>query len=260
MNLVVNRHLILASSDEFPGWAALQAISPLPVLQLRIPARIIEALADANAALMIVNGDEADWRAYAVTPKTSPATRRIPIVVASDDAAVREDALRSGANLALTWAELTEQFTTLLAETARIPDPETLDALQNDCDEPLPADAIEAVNRFNSGEYYKQHDLFEALWISEERPIRDLYRAVLQVGIGYFQATKGNQRGALKMLLRSIQWLSLLPDVCQGIDVAALRADAAIVRVELERVGPDGMADFNFSLLKPVRRIEKNAL
>ena len=91
--------------------------------------------------------------------------------------------------------------------------------------------------------------------MEEERPIRDLYRAVLQVGIAYYQVTLGNHRGAHKMLLRSLQWLALLPDVCQGIDIASLRADAARVRTELERVGEDGMGNFDYSLLKPVKMV-----
>jgi hypothetical protein len=134
-----------------------------------------------------------------------------------------------------------------------------VEALKAQCDDPLPPEAVEAVKKFNSGEFYKQHDLFEALWMAEERPIRDLYRAVLQVGIAYYQATLGNQRGSHKMLLRSLQWLALLPDVCQGIDIATLRADAARVRAELERVGEDGMASFDTSLLKPVRMKEEDS-
>lgn len=230
----------------------------------------VARLADDHAAMILV-GAEGDsgrhdgghndgWRFWVVTPKTSPATRRIPIVLVSadpaDDPALEETALKAGANLVLTPDALSAELPRLLAELARVTRPETRAALDAQCAEPLPTEAIEAVNRFNSGEYYKQHDLFEALWMAEERPIRDLYRAVLQVGIAYHQAVRGNQRGALKMLLRSIQWLSLLPDVCQGIDIAALRADAARVRAELERVGEAGMEQFDYSVLKPVRRIE----
>ena len=126
-------------------------------------------------------------------------------------------------------------------------------AIRAECDEPLPPEAIEAIARFNRGEYYKQHDLFEALWMRETRPIRDLYRAILQVGIAYYQLERGNWDGAHKMLLRSIQWLVPLPDVCQGIDVGAIKRDAAAVRAELERVGRDGLAAFDQDLIKPIR-------
>lgn len=223
----------------------------------------VSRLADDNAAMVLVGdgGDsDGDWRFWTVTPKTSPATRRIPVVMVTSDPDVREAALRGGANLVVSPDELLAELPALLEDLARVPDPATIEALEAQCDDPLPPEAVEAVKKFNSSEFYKQHDLFEALWMKEERPIRDLYRAVLQVGIAYYQATLGNQRGAHKMLLRSLQWLALLPDVCQGIDIAALRADAARVRAELERVGEEGMASFDTSLLKPVRMKEEKEI
>ncbi len=213
----------------------------------------VARLADDRAALILVDGADDQWRFWTTTPKTSPATRRVPVVVISSDAAQRDAALRSGANVVVAPDELIDELPLLLTELARIPAPETLAELNRQCDQPLPPEALEAVHKFNSGEYYKQHDLFEALWMQEAGPVRDLYRAVLQVGIAYFQITRGNGRGALKMLLRSVQWLALLPDECQGIDIAQLRADAAQVRTELERVGAGGIDQFDRNLLKPVR-------
>ncbi len=213
----------------------------------------VARLADDRAALILVDGADDHWRFWTTTPKTSPATRRVPVVVITDDAAQRDIALRSGANVVLAPEELIDELPLLLTELARIPAPEMLAELDRQCDQPLPPEALAAIHKFNSGEYYKQHDLFEALWMQEAGPVRDLYRAVLQVGIAYFQITRGNGRGALKMLLRSVQWLALLPDVCQGIDIAQLRADAAQVRAELERVGDDGTDQFDHKLLKPVR-------
>ena len=58
-------------------------------------------LADARAALIVVDGAEADWRFWTVTPKISPATRRIPVVLVTDDASQRDAALRAGTNLVI---------------------------------------------------------------------------------------------------------------------------------------------------------------
>ena len=217
----------------------------------------VARLADEHAALILVSGDDPGWRFWTTTPKTSPATRRIPIIVVTADPVVRVGALLSGANLVLAPDELAAQLPDVLADLARVPDPSLLAALDAECAEPLPAEGEQAIADFNAGAFYKQHDLFEALWVEETRPVRDLYRAVLQVGIAYYQVTRRNHRGALKMLLRSIQWLALLPDTCQGIDVAQLRADAARVRAELERVGENGIESFDLSLLKPVRRVDR---
>jgi len=118
------------------------------------------------------------------------------------------------------------------------------------CSEPLPSAALEAIRQFNAGEYYEQHDALEALWRAEPRPVRRLYQGILQIGVAYYQITCGNRRGALKMLARGLRWLDQLPDVCQGVDVARLRADARAVQSALT-ASPD-LAGFNLALLQPV--------
>lgn len=220
------------------------------------PQQYVARLADDGAAAILVSGEQADWSFWVTTPKSSAATRRIPIILVSADAATRERARTAGADMALAPAELLERLSDILSDVSRVPGAASVAAMTRQCEEPLPPEAVEAVARFNAGEYYQQHDLFEALWVAERGPVRDLYRAILQVGIAYYQVTRGNQRGALKMLLRSVQWLALLPDVCQGVDVAQLRADAAVVRAELERLGPGRMGEFDAALLRPVRLVE----
>lgn len=230
----------------------LSAHDAVPVTQID-STNLIAVLADLNAALLLIDGELSDWRTWAVTPRTSPAARRIPIVVITDDAATTDSARRFNVDRIVSAAELPSVLPDLLTTLARRITAEQSEALKQGCAEPLPPEALEAIERFNRGDYYKQHDLFEALWMQETRPIRDLYRAVLQVGIAYYQIEQGNWRGAHKMLLRSIQWLVPLPDHCQGIDLGALKADAAAVRAELERVGRDNLAAFDRSLLKPIR-------
>ena len=85
--------------------------------------------------------------------------------------------------------------------------------------------------------------------------MRDLYRGILQVGVAYYHITQGNRQGALKMLLRSVQWLAPLPDLCQGVDVRGLREDAARVRAALEVTDPTDMPGFDLSLLRPLRLV-----
>ncbi|MBI1279769.1 MAG: DUF309 domain-containing protein [Anaerolineaceae bacterium] len=214
-------------------------------------------LADEHAALILVDGDQDGWQFWTATPKSSPATRRIPIFLIATSADAREKALVNGADLTLTPDELLQQVPKIITDYARSLDPKIAEQLDCECQEALPDLALQAVEQFNMGEYYHQHDMFEEQWMHTEGPVRDLYRAVLQVGIAYFQITRGNHRGALKMLLRSVQWFALLPDVCQGIDIKQLREDSSRVRAELERMNPADIANFDRSLLKPVRLIEK---
>ena len=84
-------------------------------------------------------------------------------------------------------------------------------------------------------------------------PERDVYQAILQVGVAYYQIERGNARGARKMLQRALQWLRKLPDACQGIDVADLRQNAQNVLAGLE--GSDDLINFDRSLLRPVKTV-----
>lgn len=126
------------------------------------------------------------------------------------------------------------------------------DELTSACADPLPELAQQAIERFNAGEYYAQHDLLELLWAQTDGAIREMYRAILQVGIAYYHITEGNKIGALKMLKRASRWLDGLPDTCQGVDLADLKQNAEVVRRELLRVGDD-LGGFDRTLLRPVR-------
>ncbi len=216
----------------------------------------VPRLADDHAALILVDAADPDWAYWATTPKVSPATRRIPVVVVGGET-VQSAAESAGADAVVAPGELAAALPALLADIARATEAESAERLAAQCAEPLPPEAREAVRLFNEGAYYKQHDAFEALWMAEEGPVRELYRAILQVGIAYYQVTLGNRRGALKMLLRAVQWLNVLPDVCQGVDVARLRADAARVRAALD-AAPEGddLSGFDRSLLGGVHLVE----
>lgn len=215
------------------------------------------ALIENRAALILIDGSTPDWSIWASTPNASPATRRIPIILISDDNQdIRAAAPLHGVDFTLSAAELLENTEKIIQDYARIPNPDMLAQLDCECQEALPELAQEALQQFNQGQYYKQHDSFEELWMKTEGPVRDLYRAVLQVGIAYYQIERGNYRGALKMLQRSVQWLLILPDVCQGIDVKQLREDSFRVRAELERLGESRFAEFDKSLIQKVRTVE----
>lgn len=238
-----------------PHWMSeIQAkLSPeYRLLNYTEPASYIARLADDRAALILADGDDPRWRFWTTTPKTSPATRRVPIVLVTDNPEVKREAFLAGADLHLSSSELLAQIKTLVKDYARVPDPKLIEQLDCECQEALPPLAVEGVQKFNAGEYYPQHDLFEAQWVKTSGPVRDLYRAILQVGMAYYQIERGNYRGAMKMLLRSVQWLAILPDVCQGIDVKQLREDSYRVRAALERLKPEEIGQFDRSLMKPL--------
>lgn len=246
--------LVFVSHDAARA-AIFGAIQGLEVRQVSVSRGYMNTLINSRCALVVIDIRQPNWREFVTAPKSSAATRRIPIFAVSDDEGARAAATLAGADIALSWSELKSDGSRLVADFARIPSEESLRWLACQCADELPELALAGLNEFNSGNYYEQHDLFEALWVKTEGPVRDLYRAILQVGVAYYHIKKGNARGALKMLQRSVQWLHILPDICQGIDVAQLRRDSYAVRAELEHLGSAGLDQFELSTLKPLRRV-----
>jgi hypothetical protein len=73
--------------------------------------------------------------------------------------------------------------------------------------------------------------------------VRGLYHGILQVGVGMHHWTKGNFHGATVLLAEGIERLRPFAPACQGVDVAALIADASELRDELLRLGQRRMGE-----------------
>ena len=195
------------------------------------------------------------WREWIAALKSSPATRRIPVMCFGphEDVATMTAARSAGADVVLARSRFTASMPALFQQYARIPNTA---ALLRVCAEPLPELARSGIELFNQGAYYKCHDALEEAWMLDQGPGRDLYRGILQVGIAYYQIERGNFRGAVKMLLRVRQWLEPLPAICRGVDVAGLRADAERVYSALVADGADRLREFDRSLFRPIRLVE----
>lgn len=98
---------------------------------------------------------------------------------------------------------------------------------------------------FNRGEYFEQHEALETAWRAETRPIRALYQGILQIGLAFLQIQRGNWAGALKMFRRGLPRLRPLPAVCQGIQLAPLRASAEAIYAEISALGPERLHEFD---------------
>jgi len=110
------------------------------------------------------------------------------------------------------------------------------------CGEELPQLARRGIEHFNRGEYFAAHEWLELAWREEPRPIRELYRGILQVGVAYYHFQRGNLRGAIRLLERAEGWLRQFPADCQGVDVAGLRRTATDVLRQLQQIEATGTA------------------
>jgi uncharacterized protein len=116
----------------------------------------------------------------------------------------------------------------------------------------LPVEALRGLECFNAGAYFEAHEHLETAWRAEAGPLRDLYRGVLQVAVGYLHIQRGNYTGALKLFERSRACLAPFGAACLGINLARLSADRERVEAELRRIGPSHIASFNQELFQPV--------
>ena len=128
-----------------------------------------------------------------------------------------------------------------------------------DCAHPLPAQVRDGLALFNAGEFFEQHEVLEEAWRAEVAQIRDLYRGILQIGVGFYHLGRGNARGARNLLTYGIDRLAPFDPSCMGVDVAALRAAAGACRAEIERLGPARLHEFEAVMIPKVRLISGEA-
>ncbi|MGB8213947.1 MAG: DUF309 domain-containing protein [Anaerolineales bacterium] len=123
----------------------------------------------------------------------------------------------------------------------------------DDCRGPLHPKAIQGMEFFNRGHYFEAHEALEAAWREEPGRVRDLYRGILQVGVVYLHITNQNYPGAIKVYQRCQKWLQPWPETCRGIEVGQLRQDLEAAVQVLQELGPQRMAAFDTTLLKPIQ-------
>lgn len=121
------------------------------------------------------------------------------------------------------------------------------------CDRVPTPRMIEAFEQFNRGLFWEQHETLEGVWRSEQdTSIRNLYKGVIQVGVGFHHMTRHNYAGVMKVLARGISYLKPYMPECYGIDVARLRQEASVVYFRAKELGPERIAELDASELPKI--------
>lgn len=218
-------------------------------------APLVEQLTSWQPALLIFDmaNPAIPWRRWLPILKSSPATRRIPVICFGphvDEAGLaRAAALTTESDFVVPRSRFFSSLPKLLAEATVTPD---YAAIREACLGALSADALRGLQAFDEARYFEAHEHLEDAWNADDGAARELYRAVLQVAVAYLQIERHNYRGAIKMFLRARQWLDPLPDICRGIDIARLKADAKEVHQSIVDLGPEGIDRFDLGTLPPV--------
>jgi predicted metal-dependent hydrolase len=137
-----------------------------------------------------------------------------------------------------------------------------------------PAEALlRGIEQFNRREYFECHETLEALWLAERAEARaalgsatygartaplppdggaycdQLYKGILQVGVGCYHLLRGNYRGAVLKLRAGADYLAPFAPRCMGVEVAALIADAHRLLDAVLALGPERLGEVDLALL-----------
>ena len=220
---------------------------------------LLDKITKWRPALLIFDlGNEAiPWKEWIMLLTSVPATRGIPVLCYGPhvDAEKLAAAENAGATKVVTRSTFVKNLAELISDLANVVDSKDLETA---CEQKISFHAKRGLEKFNRGEYFEAHDLLEIAWNEELPPGREVYRAILQVSVAYYQVLRGNFTGAMKMFLRMRKWIDPLPAECRGINIEKLRKEAKMVHQQLIMLGEERISEFDPTLLKPVEFRELN--
>jgi hypothetical protein len=128
---------------------------------------------------------------------------------------------------------------------------------------------LRGIECFNHREYFECHEVLETAWNVElgRAPAPDptgsppdgrcanLYKGILQVGVGCYHLLRRNFKGALIKLQTGADYLEPFAPTCMRVDVARLIADARRLRVAVATAGPDGTEAVDRALLPQIQLV-----
>lgn len=209
------------------------------------PEAMLAAVDAAFPVLILVDlNTPGDWGTAISRCKLRPQTRNIPLIAFGShvDVETLKAARRAGADHAWARSKMMEELVQVVKRHL-VPPVTYLDGW----DAPLSQLAHAGVEAFNRGDYFLQHEEFEAAWLAEPRPIRVLYQGILQIGLAFLQIQRNNWVGAIKMFRRGLPRLRPLPPVVQGLQLAPFYAAAAAIHQEISALGPERLHEFDQS-------------
>jgi predicted metal-dependent hydrolase len=99
---------------------------------------------------------------------------------------------------------------------------------------------------FDQRRFFEAHEQFEEAWNADDVDDQDrpFWKGVTQVAVGCCHAQRGNRRGALALLERSVGYLQRFPSPHRGIDTKALIGISQSVASLVRQHGPSADLEF----------------
>jgi hypothetical protein len=159
-------------------------------------ASFLNALLDgapSRARLVLIDANSLNpaWLEWVSAAKENPASEIVPVIAfgSHTDLTLRDRCLNAGVDRYMARSNFVEGAPEIIAAAVR-------ETTADPCSEPLPAGVIHGLEEFNAGQYFEQHETLELVWRAEMRPVRELYRGILQIGVACLQIERGNAVGA----------------------------------------------------------------
>jgi uncharacterized protein len=126
--------------------------------------------------------------------------------------------------------------------------------------EAVPGNELEqAIEQFNTQEFYACHDTLEALWVAAPVPEKKFYQGLLQIAVACHHMGNSNWRGATIMLgegrfrLRDYEPAYQPDDQPQNVDITHVRNAAATLLTDLQAIQPEEVTQFLLEFTKGQR-------
>lgn len=112
---------------------------------------------------------------------------------------------------------------------------------------------IHALEQFNRSEYWQQHETLEAIWRAEpNESLRNFYKGILQIGVGFYHLTRRHYVGTVKVLTRGIHYLQPYAPRCLGVDVQRLLEESSQVLEQVMALGAERIGEMDVTQLPRV--------
>jgi predicted metal-dependent hydrolase len=84
---------------------------------------------------------------------------------------------------------------------------------------------LKGIEYFNACDFFEAHETWEELWTEYRGPDRKFYQGLIQAAVALHHFGNGNLRGARKVYLSSVNYLSQYPDHHQSLDLRKFLTD-----------------------------------
>lgn len=123
----------------------------------------------------------------------------------------------------------------------------------------VPGNLQRACEQFNRGEFWECHESLEEIWQEEQGEVRDLYKGLIQVAAAYVHLSRGNYRGADRLLTTGVGYLDRYrAEGAMGFDVDEICRVAERAQARLRTDGPEATAVH--AELTPVYAVDESRL